>query len=92
MTEILKQDQYQPAAGREADRRSSSRPPTASSTRSRSPTAGATRRSSTPASTRSHAALLKAIAEKKDLKGELGEKLKAALTEFAAVFQPAAKA
>ena len=36
--------------------------------------------------------LLKAIAEKKDLKGELGEQLKAALTDFARVFQPAAKA
>jgi F-type H+-transporting ATPase subunit alpha len=36
--------------------------------------------------------LVKAIAEKKDLKGELGEKLKAALTEFAGVFQPAGKA
>jgi hypothetical protein len=41
---------------------------------------------------RSHGPLLKAIAEKKDIKGELGEKLKAALGEFASVFQPAAKA
>jgi len=31
---------------------------------------------------------LKAVAEKKDLKGEAGDKLKAALEEFAAVFQP----
>ena len=41
---------------------------------------------------RSQAPLLKAIVEKKDLKGERGEKLKAALTEFAVVFQPTAKA
>jgi len=38
---------------------------------------------------RSQAPLLQAIAEKKDLKGELTETLKAALTEFGAVFQPA---
>ncbi len=31
---------------------------------------------------------MKAIAEKKDLKGELGEQLKAALTAFASQFQP----
>ena len=37
---------------------------------------------------RSQAPLLKAIAEKKDLKGELGEQLKAALTAFASQFQP----
>jgi F-type H+-transporting ATPase subunit alpha len=37
---------------------------------------------------RSQAPLLKAIAEKKDLKGELGEQLKAALTTFASQFQP----
>ena len=37
-------------------------------------------------------ALLQAIAEKKDIKGELTEKLKAALTEFATLFQPAGKA
>ncbi len=36
--------------------------------------------------------LLRQIAEKKDIKGELGERLKAALTEFAPLFQPAAKA
>jgi F-type H+-transporting ATPase subunit alpha len=41
---------------------------------------------------RSQGPLLKAIAEKKDLKGELGEKLKAALGEFAGQFQPAARA
>jgi F-type H+-transporting ATPase subunit alpha len=41
---------------------------------------------------RSQGALLKAIAEKKDIKGELAEKLKAALTEFSGVFQPVAKA
>jgi F-type H+-transporting ATPase subunit alpha len=41
---------------------------------------------------RSHGALLSAIAEKKDLKGELGDKLKAALGEYAGVFQPAATA
>jgi F-type H+-transporting ATPase subunit alpha len=39
----------------------------------------------------SKGALLSEIAEKKDLGGPLGEKLKAALTEFAAVFQAAAK-
>jgi F-type H+-transporting ATPase subunit alpha len=32
--------------------------------------------------------VLKSIAEKKDLKGEVGDKLKAALEEFAKVFQP----
>jgi F-type H+-transporting ATPase subunit alpha len=37
---------------------------------------------------RSQAPLLKAIVEKKDLKGELGEQLKAALTAFASQFQP----
>jgi F-type H+-transporting ATPase subunit alpha len=37
---------------------------------------------------RSQAPLLKAIAEKKDLKGELGEQLKAALTQFQGLFQP----
>ena len=36
-----------------------------------------------------HAALLKGVAEKKDLKGELTDKLKAALAEFAEVFQVA---
>ena len=36
--------------------------------------------------------LVKAIAEKKDLKGELGDQLKAALTSFAGQFQPSAKA
>jgi F-type H+-transporting ATPase subunit alpha len=41
---------------------------------------------------RSQAPLVAEIADKKDLKGELGEKLKAALGEFASVFQPAAKA
>ncbi len=41
---------------------------------------------------RSQGPLLAAIAEKKDIKGELTEKLKAALTEFSAVFQPAGKA
>jgi len=34
-----------------------------------------------------YAGLLKELAEKKDLKGELTEKLKAALAEFAEVFQ-----
>jgi len=34
-----------------------------------------------------HAALLKQLAEKKDLKGELTDRLKAALAEFAEVFQ-----
>ncbi len=34
------------------------------------------------------ASLLKEIAEKKDIKGELTEKLKGALSEFAGVFQP----
>ncbi len=42
---------------------------------------------------RNQAPLLAAIAEKKDIKGELTERLKAALAEFAKVFQPqAAKA
>ncbi len=40
---------------------------------------------------RRQAPLLKAIAEKKDLKGELGEQLKAALTAFAGEFQPTKK-
>src|SRR6186713_532529 len=34
-----------------------------------------------------HGALLQQLAEKKDLKGEIGDKVKAALTEFADVFQ-----
>jgi F-type H+-transporting ATPase subunit alpha len=38
-----------------------------------------------------HAALLKEIAEKKDIKGELTDRLKAALDEFAGIFQPDAK-
>ena len=38
-----------------------------------------------------HPALLKDIAEKKDLKGELTDRLKAALAEFAGLFQVAAK-
>jgi len=41
---------------------------------------------------RNQAPLLQAIAEKKDIKGELTEKLKAALAEFGAVFVPAGKA
>ena len=41
---------------------------------------------------RSQAPLLKAIAEKKDLKGELGDQLKAALTTFGSQFQATAKA
>jgi len=41
---------------------------------------------------RSQAPLLKAIAEKKDLKGELGDQLKAALATFASQFQATAKA
>jgi F-type H+/Na+-transporting ATPase subunit alpha len=40
---------------------------------------------------RDQASLLKAIAEKKDLKGELGEQLKGALTTFAARFQASQK-
>jgi F-type H+-transporting ATPase subunit alpha len=36
--------------------------------------------------------LLQAIVEKKDIKGELTDRLKAALTEFSSVFQPAGKA
>jgi F-type H+/Na+-transporting ATPase subunit alpha len=36
-----------------------------------------------------HPEMLKQIAEKKDLKGELTDKLKAVLQEFADVFQPA---
>jgi F-type H+-transporting ATPase subunit alpha len=41
---------------------------------------------------RSQAALLAEVRDKKDIKGELSERLKAALTEFASVFQPSAKA
>jgi F-type H+-transporting ATPase subunit alpha len=41
---------------------------------------------------RSQGPLLQAIAEKKDIKGELTDRLKAALTEFSSVFQPAGKA
>jgi hypothetical protein len=37
-------------------------------------------------------ALLAAIAEKKDIKGELTDRLKAALAEFGAVFSPAGTA
>ncbi len=37
-----------------------------------------------------YAALLKELAEKKDLKGDLGDRLKAALQEFAGAFQPKA--
>jgi len=39
-----------------------------------------------------HPSLLKAIAEKKDIKGELTDRMKAALVEFGTVFQGAAKA
>ena len=39
---------------------------------------------------RSQASLLQEIAAKKDIKGELTERLKAALAEFARVFQPTA--
>jgi F-type H+-transporting ATPase subunit alpha len=41
---------------------------------------------------RDQASLLAEIREKKDIKGELSEKLKAALAEFASTFQPSAKA
>jgi F-type H+/Na+-transporting ATPase subunit alpha len=41
---------------------------------------------------RSHGPLLAEVKEKKDIKGELSERLKAALVEFASVFQPTAKA
>jgi F-type H+-transporting ATPase subunit alpha len=37
-----------------------------------------------------HTGLLKELAEKKDLKGELGDRLKAALQEFAGAFEPKA--
>ena len=39
-----------------------------------------------------HPQVLKDIAEKKDLKGELTDKMKAVLQEFADVFQPASVA
>ena len=39
-----------------------------------------------------HSALVREVAEKKDIKGELTERIKAAMTEFAGVFQPAARA
>jgi F-type H+-transporting ATPase subunit alpha len=41
---------------------------------------------------RTHGPLLAEIAEKKDIKGELTDKLKAALAEFSSAFQPSAKA
>jgi F-type H+-transporting ATPase subunit alpha len=41
---------------------------------------------------RSQGPLVSAIAAKKDIKGELSDKLKAALTEFSSVFPPAGKA
>jgi F-type H+-transporting ATPase subunit alpha len=39
-----------------------------------------------------HAALLKDLAEKKDIKGEIGDRMKAALAEFADAFQAGAQA
>jgi F-type H+-transporting ATPase subunit alpha len=39
-----------------------------------------------------HGALLKDLAEKKDIKGEIGDRMKAALTEFAETFQSGATA
>jgi F-type H+-transporting ATPase subunit alpha len=41
---------------------------------------------------RNQAGLLAEIREKKDIKGELSERLKTALGEFASLFQPTAKA
>jgi F-type H+-transporting ATPase subunit alpha len=41
---------------------------------------------------RTRGELLQTIAERKDIKGELGERLKSALAEFADAFQPSAKA
>jgi F-type H+-transporting ATPase subunit alpha len=38
-----------------------------------------------------HPSLLREIAEKKDIKGELTDKLKAALAEFSSAFRPSAK-
>jgi F-type H+-transporting ATPase subunit alpha len=87
MTEILKQDQYKPlpveqqiavifAATERLPRRARGLglPPL---------------REGAPGLARAQpGAALKAIAEKKDLKGELGEQLKAALTAFATQFQP----
>ena len=83
LTEILKQDQYSPLPGREADRHHLRRPPTGfldalpvadcRTLRSRALLVPRDR----------HAALLDEIAEKKDLKGDLGRALKAALQEFA---------
>ena len=80
----------QPAPDGEADRHHLRRHQRLPRRATRSPTAAATRRSSTPSSTPATPALLKEIAEKKDLKGELGDALKAALQEFADVFQPKA--
>jgi len=40
----------------------------------------------------SHPDLVREVAEKKDIKGELTERIKAAMTEFTSVFQPAARA
>ena len=73
LTEILKQDQYQPLPVEKQvahHLRGHQRLPRRAT---RSPTAGATRRSSTPSWTPRHPALLKEIAEKKDIKGELTE-------------------
>ena len=72
------------AAGREAGRDHLRRHERLPRRARRSRTAAATRRSCYGWLDRSQAPLLKAIAEKKDLKDELGEQLKAALTEFAA--------
>jgi F-type H+-transporting ATPase subunit alpha len=41
---------------------------------------------------RNQSALLAEIREKKDIKGELSDRLRAVLTEFASVFQPSARA
>ena len=91
MTEILKQDQYQPMP---VEKQIAIIFAATNGFLDELPVTDC-RRYETELTTwldRSQGALIKAIAEKKDLKGELGEKLKAALTEFAGVFQPTAKA
>ena len=90
-TEVLKQDQYQPMAVEKqiavifaATNGFLDQLPVAECRRFEKDLLGWLERSQGP--------LLKAIAEKKDLKGELGDKLKAALAEFAGQFQAATKA
>ena len=90
-TEILKQDQYRPMAVEEqiliifaATNGYLDEFPVSDCRRYESEMLGWMRTSQSE--------LVKAIAEKKDIKGELTERIKAALAEFGRVFQPTAKA